>query len=314
MYAPFRNEALGRVWRTSRTLGNNPHVLSEGTIERPDGRQVAWAEWGDPAGKPFVRLHGTPGSRLARPFSPDLYERLGAHVVTLDRPGYGRSTPQRDRTWLSCADDAIAVADAMGWETFGVHGGSGGAPHALAIGVRAPERVRVLGLSNPAAPLELIDLGDTDDLNAEAARRAQEGRESLEAFMAGVYERVEADLAQGFGELMAESNVPEVDQARFRDRELRAIFVESVSEALANGPQGWYDDSWYLSAPWDFALEEVTVPVHIWYGEADRATPPRSVELMAERLNVAFMHLRSGGHLGDAERQELVWRELVDAC
>jgi pimeloyl-ACP methyl ester carboxylesterase len=289
-------------------------VLSQGLIERPDGRVVAWAEWGEPSGKPFVRLHGTPGSRVTRPLSPDLYERLGAHVVTLDRPGYGRSTPQRERTWLSCADDAIAVADAMGWDTFGVHGGSGGAPHALAIGVRAPERVTVLGLSNPAAPLELTDLDDMDDMNAEATRRAQEGRESMEAFIALIYEKVQADIAGGFQELMAEANAPEADQERFRESSLRAIFVESVTEAIANGPRGWYDDSWYLSTPWDFSLEDVTVPVRIWYSEEDRSTPPRSVELMAERLNVASLELRGGGHLGDAERQERVWRTLVDAA
>lgn len=295
-------------------LGKNLVVLSEGRLERPDGRVVAWAEWGDPAGKPFVRLHGTPGSRLTRPLSPDLYERLGLHVVTLDRPGYGRSTPQRERTWLSCADDAIAVADEMGWETFGVHGGSGGAPHALAIGVRAPERVRVLGISNPAAPLELVDLDDVDDVNAEAARRAWEGRESLEAFMAPIYEQVRADITGGFEKLLANANAPEVDQERFRQDDLRATFVESVSEALAQGPQGWYDDSWYLSIPWDFSLQDVAVPVYISYSEDDRATPPRSVELMAERLKVASIDCRSGGHLGDAARQELVWRALVDAA
>lgn len=301
------------MWRTSRTLGKTSQVLSEGRLERPDGRVVAWAEWGDPAGRPIVRLHGTPGSRLTRPLSPDLYERLGAHVVTLDRPGYGRSTPQRERTWLSCADDAIAVADAFGWEQFGVFGGSGGAPHALAIGVRAPDRVRVLGLGSPAAPLELTNIAEMDDINAEATRRALEGRESLEEFMAPIYEKVRADLAGGFEQLMAEANAPEVDQERFRDRTMRAVFVEAVTEGLANGPQGWYDDGWYLSAPWGFDLEDVTVPVHIWYGEDDRSCPPRSVELMAERLRVVSIDRGAGGHVGDAERQEQVFRTLLDA-
>jgi pimeloyl-ACP methyl ester carboxylesterase len=289
-------------------------VLSEGTIERPDGRLVEWAEWGDPAGKPILRLHGTPGSRLTRPFTPDLYERLGAHVVTLDRPGYGRSTPQRERTWLSCADDAVAVADAMGWDTFGVTGQSGGAPHALAIGVRAPQRVRVLGLTVPSAPPELIDLDDMDELNAESMRRGREGRESLEAFMAPSVETITADILGGFDGLIGSGVDPQGDRARFQEPELRAIFFESVSEALANGPQGWYDDGLYLSIPWDFALEDVAVPVHIWYSADDTNAPPRSVELMAARLNVAAIERRPGGHFGDAAHEEQIWRTLIAAA
>ena len=122
------------------------------TVERPDGRVVSYASWGDPGGRPLLLLHGTPGSRLSRSPDHDLYGRLHAHVVTFDRPGYGRSTAQRDRTILSVADDALAVADALGWDGFAVLGVSGGGPHALALGTRAPERVRALGLAVGAVP------------------------------------------------------------------------------------------------------------------------------------------------------------------
>ena len=59
------------------------------TLERPDGRVVVYASWGDPAGRPLLLLHGTPGSRLSRSPDAELYARLHAHVVTFDRPGYG---------------------------------------------------------------------------------------------------------------------------------------------------------------------------------------------------------------------------------
>jgi pimeloyl-ACP methyl ester carboxylesterase len=125
-------------------------VLRDGLVERPDGRVVAWSEWGDPAGRPLLRAHGTPGSRLTGPFDPELYERIQAHVVTFDRPGYGRSSVHREGTVLSVADDALAVADAVGWDRFAVHGGSGGGPYALAVGFRGGDRVSAVGLVNPA--------------------------------------------------------------------------------------------------------------------------------------------------------------------
>jgi pimeloyl-ACP methyl ester carboxylesterase len=171
--------------------------------------------------------------------------------------------------------------------------------------------VTVLGISNPAAPIELTDIDDLSELNAESVRRARQGRENLEAFIAPFVEKAKSDLTATFEEIIADV---EVDSEMFRQRELRAIFVEAVTEALANGPEGWYADAWYLNTPWDFALEEVAVPVYIWYSEKDQSAPPRSVELMAKRLNVASIDLRSGGHLGDAERQENVWRTLVAAA
>src|SRR5258708_39763676 len=63
-------------------------VLAEGTVLRSGERQVAWASWGDPAGRPLMLVHGTPGSRLDRDPDSGHYERRLAHVVTFDRPGY----------------------------------------------------------------------------------------------------------------------------------------------------------------------------------------------------------------------------------
>ena len=40
----------------------------EEKLDLPDGGSLAWAEWGDRAGRAVVFLHGTPGSRL---FFPD---------------------------------------------------------------------------------------------------------------------------------------------------------------------------------------------------------------------------------------------------
>jgi pimeloyl-ACP methyl ester carboxylesterase len=37
------------------------------TLDLPSGRTLAYAEWGDPAGKPVLLLHRSPGSRLFDP-------------------------------------------------------------------------------------------------------------------------------------------------------------------------------------------------------------------------------------------------------
>jgi len=60
------------------------------TIEQADGRRLAYAVWGDPAGFTVVVLHGTPGCRLNRYPDERALAAAGIRVITYDRPGYGR--------------------------------------------------------------------------------------------------------------------------------------------------------------------------------------------------------------------------------
>jgi pimeloyl-ACP methyl ester carboxylesterase len=286
-------------------------VLAEGTVERPDGRSVAWSAWGVDGGGRLLQFHGTPGSRVGPTRDLALYARLHAHVVTFDRPGYGRSSPHRERTILSVADDALAVADELDWDRFSVLGISGGGPHALAVGVRAPERVLRLGLAVGGPPTELVDPADLIAINREGRRRAEEeGRESLEAFLAEPAAQIPSDPLGVIESAMADA--PPVDRAMLTRADVRQVLAASLREGFANGPLGWYDDSWALSTPWDFRLEDVGVPVHMWYGALDRNVPIRAVRAMAERLQIAsFELIPDAGHLGWLAREEEVLRTLL---
>lgn len=285
---------------------------ADGAIERPDGRAVAWATWGGPGGRPLLVLHGTPGSRLARSSDPELYERIGAYVATFDRPGYGRSSGQAGRTVASAADDALAVADALGWERFAVLGVSGGGPHALALAHRAPERIRSLGLAVGSVPTELVDPADLIELNREAIRRAvEEGRAGLEDFLAEPAARLAADPGAAIDAVMADA--PAADQEMLRRPALRAVVLESLREAFANGPQGWFDDSWALVTHWGFDLREISVPVRMWCGELDRNVPASAVQRMAAQLDVESLEILPGaGHFGWIAEEERILRQLLD--
>jgi pimeloyl-ACP methyl ester carboxylesterase len=287
-------------------------VLRQGTVERPAGRVVAWAAWGNAGGRPLLQLHGTPGSRLGSSPDTTLYERLNAEVVTFDRPGYGGSSVQRERTILSVADDAVAVADAVGWDRFSVLGISGGGPHALALGVRAPERILSLGLAVGAAPADLVDPDDLIAINREARRRAlEEGRSSLEEFLAAPAAQAAADPIGLLEAAMADA--PPVDREMLGRLDVREMLAESLREGFAGGPLGWFDDSWALSQPWGFELGEVAPAVQMWYGELDRNVPINAVRAMASQLRVASLEIIAGaGHLGWLIDEERVLRTLLD--
>jgi pimeloyl-ACP methyl ester carboxylesterase len=79
---------------------------------RFQNRRIAFAEYGDPAGKPVFLCHGTPSSRLNRP-DDETTRALGARLIVIDRPGCGLSDFLPGRRLLDWPRDLAAVADAL---------------------------------------------------------------------------------------------------------------------------------------------------------------------------------------------------------
>jgi pimeloyl-ACP methyl ester carboxylesterase len=69
-------------------------------------------------------------------------------------------------------------------------------------------------------------------------------------------------------------------------------------------------DAVLFARPWGFALADIRVPVHLWYGDADTIVPVRHGEHLAERIPGAQLRIRrEEGHLGGLGAS----REVVDA-
>ena len=116
------------------------------TIQLSDGRTLAYLDSGDPEGYPVFYFHGSPGSRLEGLMYDELNQQLGIRMIVLDRPGYGLSDFQEDRTYLDWADDVSEVADHLGIDRFAVLGWSSGGPHAAAVAHEIPERLTVAAI------------------------------------------------------------------------------------------------------------------------------------------------------------------------
>ena len=75
----------------------------ETTIRLADGRRLAFAEYGDPEGKPVMLFHGLPGSRLAWGLLPGDPPPTDLRIIAPDRSGYGNSDAKPGRTLLEWA-------------------------------------------------------------------------------------------------------------------------------------------------------------------------------------------------------------------
>src|SRR5262245_61717752 len=114
-----------------------------GFVRLPDGRLLAYADFGDPAAsRVIIYHHGLPSCRLEIAVYHDtLLARPGVRMLAIDRPGIGRSTPYRYACILNWPADIAAFADALGLGRFAVAGTSAGTPYCLAAARAMPQRI-----------------------------------------------------------------------------------------------------------------------------------------------------------------------------
>ena len=117
---------------------NRASGLKDTDIPRlSDGRQLAYAEYGDPNGEP-----GNPNSRLLYGLMPGSPFQPGLHRIAPDRPGYGLSDfYPRGRTAADYPDDVVALADSLELDRFAAFSASGGGPSALACAWKILQRL-----------------------------------------------------------------------------------------------------------------------------------------------------------------------------
>jgi pimeloyl-ACP methyl ester carboxylesterase len=264
-------------------------------VALPDGRDLAYEEYGDPAGFPVLSFHGSPSSRLDAAPAHDAALALGVRLISPDRPGIGRSTFQRDRRLLDWPADVAGLTGSLGIDRFAVMGWSAGGPYAAACAARMDGQVTAVALLSSSVPLDRY--GTSRGLTIDdrtvlfLVRRVPR--------VASVLMRLTIANASDlrlFHEIRR--RFPAVDRAALDRRGTPAEAVAFLREAMRQGPQGCVEDYRIFGDPWGFELEEISVPVHIWEGSRDHTGPPEYREFLQRHLPCATVTVvPDEGHL-----------------
>ena len=247
-----------------------------------------------------VFCHSAPGAGSFDP-EPAQTKASKTTLLSVDRPGYGRSDPVSAARWstvASAADDIAAVLDNLGVEQVGVAGWSAGGRIALALAARRPDLVdRVAVIATPAPDDEVpwID---------------PEQRAALERLRTLSPEHAHAELAATLGTVVPSDPFSDEalwlvaaegtsDQAALRSPGVRNRLGEMLRAAFAQGAAGLAADiAGYCLQPWGFEPEAVEAKTLLLYGARDPIAGPSHARWWQERLPNARLEVApDAGHL-----------------
>ncbi len=282
------------------------------SIQLSDGRTLGYAEYGDPAGWPIIGFHGLPGSRIWYESPASVSDLEGIRLVTLDRPGFGLSSPHAGRTILDFTHDTISLADALGIDQFSVLGVSGGGVYAAGIAHQYANRIFKAGLVATINEFQdgrpPRDMSSANTLMFRLARMAP----PLLRFALKRQRKfllTQPDKYKKYVQLNVK-HLCSADQQLMANEEVAIHLMAHTQEAFRQGVDETVAEARLLTRPWGFSVEEITIPVEIWHGVQDTLAPVAAIQELANQIATCVTHYLEGkGHL--LTDDEEIWQQIL---
>jgi len=282
--------------------------MREESLLLHDGRTLAYTDLGSPSGPVVMYFHGAPSSRLDLAYFEDDLADRDVRVVSADRPGFGRSSPQRGRRREDWPADVAALADHIGVHRFAVMGLSSGGPYAVTCAALLPDRVTAAAIVEGETDFAWTGAWDGyADYEATLMRIGDEDRGT--AWCEAHY----GSDGAGFFEVMQE--IAPADQAAFDDEAFTASLTASIREAFRQGVAAYAQDIVVQGRPWALDLQAIVAPVLIHHGDADTMTPSAHSRRTAELIPGARLTIwPDEGHISLITKIPEIASELVAAA
>ena len=276
---------------------------NEQFVNVADGRVLSYIVFGPgnssptAAGMKVVYLHGFFSGKFEAAIVAERAAAQGVTLIAIDRPGYGGSTNDPNRTPETFAKDVQVLLDSILKPDKGVifWGVSGGSPYASACAALLPERAKALILAVPFACLtaneeDELAIGINAKTNAQLINVRKHPKRAkfmmqLLAFLQRTPLRICLLRAGGFPKVDLETVKAYPDRQRGLNKAARA--------GVRPGLKGQMRDLELMSTyGFDEALmKSIECPAHIWCGALDTVTPITHAQAYARSIPKAELHV-----------------------
>ncbi len=283
---------------------------TENYLKLPDGRQLCYAEYGDPTGQPIFVFHGNPNSRLLWDVIPGSPFLTNVRLIAPDRPGFGQTDFVEGVTTIeNWPNDIVALADSLGIDKFAVFAPSGGGPFALACAWKIPERLTSVGIFASVGPF----IPETDKNIAAPIRTMWTKAPKLPGLFK-LQMKMSAWLARRLPKLyikMVIKEFSEADRKVYERLKIAELIRPDRNESYRQGGIGtWYDAM--IPGNWSIPLDEIKAKVYLWQGEEDISVPPSMGHYMVEKIpNCEAEFIKEAGHFWIFEHLPEMLEKLV---
>jgi proline iminopeptidase len=250
------------------------------------------AEVGQPDGYPIVLLHGGPGDDHHEfgDYLDPLADR-GYRLILVDQRGNGRSAPSDPSTWTleQHADDAVALAEALGLDRYAVLGHSYGSFVALQNAVDFPGEAAQTIVSSGVPSTRYLDAVQK---NLDAFEPVELRKQVADSWARETEVRTEEEFAQLMSDQMpfhfADPRDPRIDEYHRRTEGARYA-PDILREFAARG---------YGGIEVEDRLAEIRQPVLVLAGRHDRTCVVEASEAMAKGIPGAeLIVFEESGHM-----------------
>lgn len=251
-------------------------------ITLPDGRRLAYSEFGDRDGYPLFHCHSHGSSRLEAASFHREAKQAGFRIIAVDRPGIGLSDFDTKMSVTTFVQDQSFLADHLRCKRFGLLASGAGTPYALAIADQSPERVSVLLGVSSSFPLftergsvlqRMLRIGAAGVLKCSITLRHWRGALSRDRYLQRLLESLSF-----------------ADKRIFDNPKVLELLEYDVREALRQGARGVASDSALQFSALPLNFTRLRTPCHFWQGSGEGSSARARTERFITRMSNASLH------------------------
>lgn len=281
-------------------------------IQLSDGRKLAYAEYGDPEGKSIFYFHGWPSSRLSGSETNQAAKKLKVRVISPDRPGFGLSDYQENRTLLTWADDVEELADQLKIQKFAVVGVSGGGPYLAACAYKLSDRITKAGIIVGLGPVNVKHNLDNMAFQARLCWANYHRFPLLRTLstlsaLIGFRYLSKLSLLVGFRAIEDQEAIKKWISENNNPKD------EASKEAFRQGIKGPNLDLKLYTDNWGFKLQDIKVKTYLWYGAKDKNVSLNMGKYYKLQIPNSELFIdKNGGHLFRYKHEAEILKTLTE--